>query len=1299
MGMKISISTNWYGNDVSRLWTTRIANMNLRGLTGQVYVSNQPIVNEVLSIPDTQNTFINRQLFVYGQGSDDEKIFHTRPIIKYENDKLNGKISLINYVYDAYNNVIQTSKQYIKSNRESTGYSVSIEKKYDQVLSLDHRRYRTALLRKVTTTKVIPGSANFNIFKEIDYNSDHLPKEIRTSRNESEEIVETFTYDKFGNVTQKTKPMGSGATHTETFTYSEDGRYLKESTDNFGNTNKFDYYTDLGLLKESTDRYGNTTSYKYDGWQREKTVTDYTGREMSMAYTANFGKVRVSTTYNSGERSIEDIDHDGNVVQQIQYINGGKQSQKNYRYDIGGKLIYERDPESQSDVETTRGYDEYGRLVKIVQPTGRQIKITYDGRKIMVDDGKGDNFLTEYEYDYFGNLIKLKDRGGVINYKYHSNNTIHQVDYGSHTIVTEIDDWGRKKSVTDPNSGKHTYEYDQIGQLVKEISPKGSTHYRFDSNGLLQFKDIRGDDTDMRVEYKRDTHFRVDKTIAIDRISGNRYDYGYSFDDNGRRNKITENINGTHQAFFSKDITYDALGRLDKEILFSQYKNESVEKRVRIRNGYDSKSGAFNKITDLTSNKVLWELKEVSDRNQVKRAVLGNGFEVRRKYDKYGKIKEIQDYYNDPSLNKRVYGVNIFYAYNDERELISFRNDRNNNSKETFRYDSLDRLDYIDSNGKISEQKYYENGSIDINPELGTYGYDNKKVYQLANIEVNPGRSTKDIENRLSIQYNCYKKPLSIHKEKEGRVDFDYGPLMNRTHAYFGGEQTDKNKRRFVKIYSSITPAEITYDRKDDKTRITTYVDGNAYDGSIVDIEQNKDFESGKFYLHRDHLGSIVGLSDSKGSVVNTSHYSAWGKIVNATIASSNLDFTGNGLILDRGFTGHEHFTEVGLIHMNGRMYDSITRRFVSPDKYVQDPYNSQSYNRYGYVWNNPLNNIDPSGDVIITGTALLIAAAVGALAGAYVGGVQANGTFNPMKWKASLATLKGVIGGALIGAVSGAAGAVAGAAAGTLIAGGVIQTTVIGIVGGAVGGFIQGGLNTFLPGSSGGFWENAKRGAIAGAAIGGAIGFTAGLLKNVFSGTPKASKPQVESVSSLSADNVQGLDDALGLQTNQLADGVDNAVSSAQSSVPGAATTPPKPSTFTVSSGEFTSTKQIIGLDTVEVIAPITSDSPKLLTMLSGSTINKIVASAQEVSKNGLSAVGRALQKHAGRPGPFNNIKFSHKTADDQGLNILNDIINSKSPIIERAGNGGFRIFDGATGRGFGLSRNATFNGFRQLH
>jgi RHS repeat-associated protein len=55
---------------------------------------------------------------------------------------------------------------------------------------------------------------------------------------------------------------------------------------------------------------------------------------------------------------------------------------------------------------------------------------------------------------------------------------------------------------------------------------------------------------------------------------------------------------------------------------------------------------------------------------------------------------------------------------------------------------------------------------------------------------------------------------------------------------------------------------------------------------------------------------------------------------------------------------------ELGIIHMNGRIYDPHIGRFMSADPIIQSPYELQSHNRYSYVMNNPLFYTDPSGIV-----------------------------------------------------------------------------------------------------------------------------------------------------------------------------------------------------------------------------------------------------------------------------------------------------------------------------------------------
>lgn len=69
-----------------------------------------------------------------------------------------------------------------------------------------------------------------------------------------------------------------------------------------------------------------------------------------------------------------------------------------------------------------------------------------------------------------------------------------------------------------------------------------------------------------------------------------------------------------------------------------------------------------------------------------------------------------------------------------------------------------------------------------------------------------------------------------------------------------------------------------------------------------------------------------------------------------------------NVTITNRGFIGHEQLDSVGLVHMNGRVYDAELGRFLSADPHVQQTHNLQNWNRYSYVLNNPLSYTDPTG-------------------------------------------------------------------------------------------------------------------------------------------------------------------------------------------------------------------------------------------------------------------------------------------------------------------------------------------------
>ncbi|MER3329379.1 MAG: T6SS effector amidase Tae4 family protein, partial [Candidatus Kapaibacterium sp.] len=123
------------------------------------------------------------------------------------------------------------------------------------------------------------------------------------------------------------------------------------------------------------------------------------------------------------------------------------------------------------------------------------------------------------------------------------------------------------------------------------------------------------------------------------------------------------------------------------------------------------------------------------------------------------------------------------------------------------------------------------------------------------------------------------------------------------------------------------------------------------------------------YYLQSDFLGSVERLIDDSGNPVPNAwfSYNIWGELRDPNKWGSKIDdiTLDKFELLERGFTGHEHLIEFTLINMNGRVYDPVIGQFIQPDNHVALPNESQSYNRFSYVMNNPLKYTDPSGEWI----------------------------------------------------------------------------------------------------------------------------------------------------------------------------------------------------------------------------------------------------------------------------------------------------------------------------------------------
>ena len=171
-------------------------------------------------------------------------------------------------------------------------------------------------------------------------------------------------------------------------------------------------------------------------------------------------------------------------------------------------------------------------------------------------------------------------------------------------------------------------------------------------------------------------------------------------------------------------------------------------------------------------------------------------------------------------------------------------------------------------------------------------------------------------------------------------------------------------------------------------------------------------------------------------------------------------------------------------------MYDPRLGRFLSPDPYVQAPDYSQSFNRYSYVWNNPLKYTDPDGEWVWL-VPVLIGAVIGGYSGYKIGDAKGATGWDMTGY---------IFGGAAIGGLAGYTGfsvfSSALAAGTTAGMGGISAGFNAGLLSGMASGAITGGGMSALGGGS---FSDVLGGATMGAWVGGVAGGVSGAIAGGF--------------------------------------------------------------------------------------------------------------------------------------------------------------------------------------------------------
>lgn len=883
-----------------------------------------------------------------------------------------------------------------------------------------------------------------------------MPKEVKTQ----------FDYDAFGNLSKKTKTAQGLSNQMNRYFYDNaTARYLTKTINPLGYTIQSNYHQRFGLPISTKDELGKTTTYDYDAFGKLIKTTKPNGQiiEQNTEWAID-GNQRFKLTQKLDNHLLSTTWHDAlgrELKSKVQGRNQYVWTSKSYNNK--GQVTQQTLPhfEDENPLITLYMYDDFGRVSKVLKPYNdvSVYNYTFENAELTT------SVLNTYDLsqqsttkDASGKIIKKEDEGGEVSFSYYSHGQQQDVKVNGQVVASmTYDDYTRQTVLADANAGNTTYEYDAYGQLISQTDAKGQTiSMTYDALARVLTKNTPEGQSVYTYYNTGGGTGQIKKAQAP---NGNFETYQY--DEWGRLNKLREHIAGTN---YNTEYHYNNKHQLKKTTYPTGF---------NVTNTYDNRG--YLKTVKANGNQLIFTAEEENALGQYTKYQYANGMHVEKTYNSLGMPTNYYcDGIQDMSFDFDIYTGNLYGRTDHLKEL-----------HESFQYDDLQRLTqhirpHADTSMNVSlvglseGYTYFDNGNIKKKTDVSSqdYQYHPTKPHALLGVNdvINPVASLQE----QSISYNSAQDPISI-SENAYTLNFEYGPHNNRVRSVLSHDEQEQQTKTYL---SNMEILEVG-----DTTTYVHYIPGG--DG-LAAIYVEKEGENGQYYyVFKDHLGSILTLADKNGDVMQEQSFDAWGRYRNTedwsyedvsppTLADGDFTWL-------RGYTGHEYLPQFSLIHMNGRLYDPMLGRMLSPDNYVHTDFGTQGYNRYSYAMNNSLKYTDPSGEIV---WAPII---IGAVVGAYIGGSTANGTYNPGQWDYSSGQTWAGMG---IGLVAGGLGG--GIGVGSI--GGLTGLEAV-MAGGVVSGGINGAGMTAL---AGGDFGDVMGGMIQGAVIGG---FTAAVGYGAFQG------------------------------------------------------------------------------------------------------------------------------------------------------------------------------------------------------
>jgi RHS repeat-associated protein len=890
------------------------------------------------------------------------------------------------YQYDSYNNPTQVTVS------TPDGFSKTTANWYTN----DTTNWFLGRLYESQVTSTAPSQDPITRISSFDYNSSTglLIREVIEPRRASLWLQTDYTYDGFGNKAQVTVTgaditIRSSSTSYASANGSANGQFPTAITNALSQTENWQYDLRFGKPTSHTGPNGLTTTWHYDSFGRKilemravntssmtQTAWDYISctpgacfpdqvyrvRETPLDSNGNQIGARIVIGYDALDRemyrSVQGFDGTFIEVQTV-YDGFGRVQSKSRPFFWGGTPLL-----------TTYDYDTLGRVTVEHLPDNNTIQHAYhglvtsdtnqknqtrtvtknsQGQVVSVTDAMG--FVVTYSYDPFGNLLSTVDSTGF------------------NVISATYDLRGRKIASSDPDLGTWRYSYNVLNQLVLQTDAKGqSTAFSHDLLGRV----VERDESDMMACWTYDTaQFGIGKLASARTITGGNncqdphastvFQRSMAYDSQGRPCQVRTTIDGAAY-FIEAGIrtgtpvpgvcnanAYDVNGRLTAVTYPSGF---------AVGYGYTSLGYALN-ITDARTNQSYWTANARDAELHLTQDTAGNGVRTARGFQaSTGRLTSI--------VAGSGNGIADFsYSYDALGNPFS-RSDGHFGVTETFAYDPLNRVTSSSINLSptplVKTFDYNRAGNLMSKSDVGTYNYPPggsarpHGVTSITNGSINTTFSYDANGNQTSglgrtIAYNAANKPASI---TQGALTLNFA------------DDVDHQRYKQTMMQGSSVTTTRYLDAFGVHAELVTSAASqwNEYlmvGGSMIGVRVERSDETVTLhYFHQDHLGSIAVVSDENGVVFERDAYDTWGK---RRFASGPDDPTGSiqGRSV-RGFTGQEMLDSVTLVHLNGRVYDPVIGRMLSADPVIGDPLNGQTWNRYSYVYNNPLAYTDPTG-------------------------------------------------------------------------------------------------------------------------------------------------------------------------------------------------------------------------------------------------------------------------------------------------------------------------------------------------